>query len=337
MTAPIPTPRPLPPAEAAYYASQSPFSDPGRMAEPLYAGLPRDVGELARVVRNVLVHRVEGEQWGVPIDEQRMHHDAETRYMDGILGLLAERGTAGRSGGPLAAAGRHPRPYGERFVGVCRDFTLLHVSMLRHLGVPARLRVGFADYFGDGSDGDNGSDGFRFDHVVTEYWDEQRGWLLADPQIADPAHYAMDFDPVDVPRERFWSAGRAWRAVRAGEADPARFGLPPVGGELTGEWFVAGDVRLDLAALNKTETLLWDVWGASDELQPGTPVPEHLLPLFDRAAEAGAAVGTAANANADTDPYDAARTLFATSDGLRTPPTVTSYTRFTGTRRITLR
>lgn len=198
--------------------------------------------------------------------------------------------------------------------------------MLRHLGVPARLRVGFADYFGDGSDG------FRFDHVVTEYWDDRRGWLLADAQIADPAHYALDFDPADVPRERFWTAGRVWQAVRAGEADPARCGLPPAGGEFTGEWFVAGDVRLDLAALNKTETLLWDVWGAGDDLAPGTPVPEDLLPLFDGSAEA-----SAAEAGTGADPYDAARTLFAASGGLRTPPTVTSYTRFTGTRRITLR
>ncbi|MEV5986507.1 transglutaminase-like domain-containing protein [Streptomyces sp. NPDC052051] len=77
-------------------------------------------------------------------------------------------------------------------VGVCRDFALLHCSFLRHVGVPARLRSGFADYVG--------SDGFHGDHVVTEYWDAERGWLLADPQMADPMvvdTFGIDFDPMN--------------------------------------------------------------------------------------------------------------------------------------------
>lgn len=323
---PQPPTDPLPPAEAAYYAAHSSFSDPGAMVH-LYADLPRDVGELARVVRGLMIHRVEGEQWGAAIDEHRMHHDAEARYVDVILRLLAERAPQAGSA-PLAGAARRPRPYGDRFVGICRDFTLLHVSLLRHLGIPARLRVGFVDYFDPGHADD--PDRFHFDHVLTEYWDDRRGWLLADPQIADPERYApqsLGFDPADVPRERFWSAGRAWQAIRAGDADPARFGLPPVGGEFTGQWFVAGDVRLDIAALNKTETLLWDVWGASADLGPGRPVPDGLLPLFDRAARI----------SADPDPYQAARELFATCDDLRTPRAVTSYTRFTGNPEVTLR
>ena len=32
-----------------------------------------------------------------------------------------------------------------------------------------------------------------------------------------------------------------------------------------GEWFVAGNIRLDLAALNKVETLLWDIWGTEPD------------------------------------------------------------------------
>ena len=307
----------LAPEAAAFYTSQSLFSDPGAMAG-LYADLPRDAGALARVVRDLMIHRVESGQWDVPVDEHRMHNDAETRYIDDILRLIA-----GRSAEPLV----NRRPYGERFVGICRDFTLLHVSLLRHLGIPARLRSGFADYFG--------SDGFHFDHVVTEYWDDTRGWLLADAQIHDPGHYTMDFDPADVPRDRFLTAGRAWQILRAGEADPRTFGLPPAGGEFTGRWFVAGDIRLDLAALNKVETLLWDVWGSGETGGPGDsggdgsgPVmADDLLAVYDRAAAI----------TAGDVPFAEARELFASSDELRTPPTVTCHAPFNGPSQVTLR
>jgi len=124
--------------EAWFYASQSAASDPGEMAG-LYEGLPREVGELARMVRDLMIHRLEGGLWDVPIADDWMRDDAETRYMDDILRLITARDAR-----PLASR----RPYGDRFVATCRDFTLLHVSLLRHLGIPARLRSGFATYFG---------------------------------------------------------------------------------------------------------------------------------------------------------------------------------------------
>src|SRR5882757_8032319 len=181
--------------EARFYGTQSVVSDPGEMAGH-YEGLPRDVRELARVVRDLMIHRLEGGFWDVPIADDRMSDDAETRYTDDILRLIV-----GRDPRPLALR----RAYGDRFVAICRDFTLLHVSLLRHLGIPARLRSGFASYFG--------TDGFHNDHVVTEYWDDRRGWLLADAQLFDPERYAVDFDPADVPRDRFLMAGKAWQMI----------------------------------------------------------------------------------------------------------------------------
>jgi len=304
MTTRTEAPRPAGEA-AAFYTGQSVFSDPGDMAG-LFSDLPRDVGALGRVVRGLLIHRLEPGFWDVPVDEQRLHDDAETRYVDDILRLIADR-----SAEPLAS----PRPYGERFVGICRDFTLLHVSMLRHVGIPARLRSGFADYFG--------TDGFHFDHVVTEYWDERRGWLLADAEILDTDRYPMDFDPLDVPRDRFLTAGKAWQAVRAGDADPRTFGLPPAGSDFTGRWFIAGNIRLDVAALNKVEPLLWDVWGSGK----GDEMDGELLALYDRAALI----------SSDDVPFETARELFATSDELRTPRTVTCYAPFNGPSTVTLR
>ncbi|CAG6391575.1 transglutaminase-like domain-containing protein [Streptomyces cocklensis] len=298
----------LAPEAAAYYSTQSTTSDPGAYVR-LYDDLPRDPGELARIVRDLMLHRVEGGQFGVPIAEDRMRDDAETRYVDDILGLIAAR-----DGRALTCR----REWSDRFVGICRDFTLLHVSLLRHAGIPARLRSGFADYFS--------TEGFHWDHVVTEYWDDARGWLLADPQIADPEHYTMDFDPMDVPRDRFLVAGSAWQKIRAGQAHADSFGLALDENPMVGSWFVAGDIRLDLAALNKVETLLWDIWGtgasSEDEMTDG------IRALYDEAA--------AVTAGPEPD-FAAVRDLFTTNDGLRTPRTVLSLAPLRGPSRVTLR
>ncbi|MFF1420778.1 transglutaminase-like domain-containing protein [Streptomyces sp. NPDC058280] len=300
----------LAPDAAAFYATQSAFSDPGALA-PLYADLPRDPAQLARVVRDLMVHRMEGELFHYAIPQNRLHNDAETRYIDDILRIITERNDA-----PLARR----REMGDRFVGICRDFALLFCSFLRHAGVPARLRSGFADYFG--------SDGFHADHVVTEYWDDERGWLLADPQLANALvidTFRVGFDPMDVPRDRFLVAGSAWRAIRAGEADPKTFGLQIPEMALIGEWFVAGNVRLDLAALNKVETLLWDIWGAGADSDEG--MNEAIRELYD---DASLVAG-------DDVPFESARKLFEENEGLRTPKAVLSLAQFNGPSEVALR
>ncbi|WP_329135622.1 transglutaminase-like domain-containing protein [Streptomyces sp. NBC_01476] len=300
------------PEIAAFHTAQSVASDPGEMAG-LYDGLPTDVRELARVVRGLTVHRVEERLLDITHPVDRLHDDAETRYVDDILRLIVARDDA-----PLVRR----RAYADQFVGICRDFALLHVSMLRHAGIPARMRCGFADYWG--------MDGFHFDHVVTEYWDDTRGWLLADAQLGT-AEFAdrfpgVDFDPMDVPRDRFLVAGSAWQAIRAGTADPETFGLPFEDGSMVGEFFVMGSVRLDLSALNKVETLQWDIWGGGPG--PGEEPTEQDRELFDRVALV---------TGGDQVAHEQARRLFAEHDALRTPPTVLSLTPFNGPREVTLR
>lgn len=292
-------------SEAEFYRAQSTVSDPGRYAA-LYRDLPDSPAELAKVVRGLMIHRVEGPLFGHEVAEERLHDDAETRYADEILGLIVARNPA-----PLA----EPRPHGERFVGICRDFALLLCSMLRAKGVPARIRSGFADYFG--------TDGFHCDHVVTEYWDEERGWLFADAQLY--AGHEVDFDPADVPRDRFLVAGRAWQLIRAGKADPERFGLWLPDAKLVGYWFVAGNVRLDLADLNKVETLLWDIWGMGAGADGD--MTDEIYDLYDLAAQVVD----------DEVSFEAARTLFTENAGLRTPAAVLSLAPYNGPHEVMLR
>jgi len=219
-----------------FYRQQSPLTDPGELS-PLFDGLPRDVGALAEVVRGGILHRDET-TWRFGFEVSREHEDEpQTRYAQEILRLMGSW---------------NGRELPDRFVGTCRDFALLLCSMLRHIGVPARLRVGFGGYF---------VKDFFDDHWVVEYWTDEHGWRLADAQVAGDARaaYGVGFDVMDVPRDQFVVGGAAWIACRAGEADPDAFGVHGAG--LKGMWEIQGSVIRDLASLNRVETLPWDNWG----------------------------------------------------------------------------
>lgn len=161
------------------------------------------------------------------------------------------------------------RPPAERFAGCCRHYAPLHVAMLRSKGIAARARCGFGAYFT--------KDRF-IDHWVTEVFDAaRRRWILVDAQIDDRqrALFGIDFDTLDVPRDRFLVAGDAWRLCRDGQADPQCFGVL----DMAGLWFIASNVIRDVAALNNREMLPWDVWGGM------TLVDSEIDPAFiDRLA-----------------------------------------------------
>lgn len=169
-----------------------------------FDGLPRDPAELAAIVQGVMIHEHMGEMYGVAFTCQQ-HGEAHLRALGGTLDRIAAHDPKH----PLAA-----RPPGQRTVGVCRHFTLLHVAMLRAQGVAARARCGFGGHFEKGK---------YYDHWVTEYWNEaQRRWILVDPQIDERQRevFGITIDLMDVPRDQFLVAGDAWQLCRAGKSDP---------------------------------------------------------------------------------------------------------------------
>jgi hypothetical protein len=146
------------------------------------------------------------------------------------------------------------------------------VALLRAKGIPARARCGFATYFQPD----------RFvDHWLCEYWQEPASrWVLVDAQLDDlqRGKLSLDFDPLDVPRDRFLVAGDAWALSRDRKADPSAFGIH----DMWGAWWIAGSLIRDLAALNKIEMLPWDRWGAMP--RPGWSPTSEWLTLFDPVA-----------------------------------------------------
>ncbi|HTG19178.1 MAG TPA: transglutaminase-like domain-containing protein [Reyranella sp.] len=241
------------------YRTPVAMSDAGRQAR-LFDGLPHDVGGLAQVVQGLMVHEHIAPAYGLTLSPEQ-HAQAHLRSVEKILEAIAAQDRK-----PLPVA----RPAGERVVGVCRHFTLLHVAMLRAQGVAARARCGFGAYF---------VERMFIDHWVTEYWNEaQKRWVLVDAQLDGRQRelFKIGFDPLDVPRDQFLVAGRAWKLCRAGKADPDSFAIL----DMHGRWLIAGNVIRDVAALNNHEMLPWDVWGAMARNDA-----ELDLPLIDRLAE----------------------------------------------------
>jgi Transglutaminase-like superfamily len=283
-----------------FYATQSPYTDPGVHATRLDS-VPDELAAMRNVTRQLIFHYgIDGDFASNGIEADRIN-EIDTRYADRMLGRIFELGDQ-----PVAVA----RPAHQRLVGCCRDFTILFLAIARHRGRPARARFGFATYF---------NPGWYLDHVMAEVWDPARQrWRLVDPMIADGHLDASDgtaIDPLDVPADRFIDGARGWSACRAGTTDVHRWAVDPdLDVPATKGWrYVRHNLIHDLAALAKNEMLLWDEWGLTGvdgDLTGGQ------LALLDEVAAL-----TAGGADAGPDRvlscYDRAE--------LRVPPQVTSY------------
>lgn len=285
-------------SERAPYTSQSPISDPGSMADWL-SGLPKDFAALRAIARPLVAHyRADDlEAFGIP---QERVAEIDTRFAERMLARLHEM---------ESRALTPDRTPANRLVGCCRDSTLLYLTLLRHAGIPARARVGFAGYF---------ISGWYIDHVVAEVWDEaNQRWRLIDPGIGDIHTDPNDDFPVDtldISRDRFLVGGAAWQACRSGELPAERFVVhPDVEIPVTRGWLqLRHNLVQDLVALTRREMILWDTWGILGD----DPVTDDSLPLLDGIA--------AVTADPDVT-YADATALYEREPSVQVPPEVMSF------------
>ncbi|WP_441236474.1 transglutaminase-like domain-containing protein [Bradyrhizobium sp. 930_D9_N1_4] len=248
------------------YAGQSVFTDPGAYAASI-SSLPPDIPAVCRALHGLLIH----EAW---IERQGLDPAAfsgQSRATLPVAQRLQQLLTIDLR--PLTVA----RLGTSRALATCRDFSMMLCAVLRHRGVPARIRCGFARYF-SGNPYD--------DHWVCEYWagDEQR-WVLVDAEL-DELHRRLlkfDFDPVDVPRTAFITGIEAWTLCRSGTIDPAQLGHGPT----TGLFFARVNLARDLLALAGIETSAWDSWREADESHRS--LDDAALSLRDGMAQRGEA------------------------------------------------
>ena len=275
--------------EFEFYATQSPLS--ALPAEVDLDSLPTDPAAIGAVVPGLLVHWGWAEAYGIGPDELRKD-EQQLRSVREFVGRLLEIDPS-----PLTQA-REPI---NRVACICRHFTLLHVALLRNAGIPARVRCGFGGYFQQGK---------WLDHYITEWWDGSR-WVRDDPQIdsLQAAVIEQGFDPHDQGRGHFLDGAEAWVMTRAGEADPALFGIF----DMWGQSYIAGNVLVDFAALNKVELLPWDsAWDLTNG--PYEPLPAPSVAFFDELA-----------ALVNSGDFAAIRARYESDDALRVPQVIGSF------------
>jgi len=253
--------------QLSYYATHSPITDPGPHSY-LYDDLPDDIQTLFNIIQGVFIHKYAADEEFQPTSEQL--REKYLRTMQQRLSRIVELGPA-----PLTV----PRGMKERQIAYCRDFAVFMTSILRHKGYPARMRVGFAEYF-------TWKPPFKSDHWITEYWDSANNrWRLVDGDMGgvDPAYLEekvkvplkRGLDLTDIRRDQeFYPAPTAWQLCRTGEADSQLF-------RVNKRWFgwpvLRGNLLHDFQALNNLEMGLFDYW---DELHIK---PESAMTARDKA------------------------------------------------------
>jgi hypothetical protein len=259
---------------------------------PALAALPSDLDALRRVVQGLLVHRDWATVYGIAAEDVRTD-EQNLRSIGEVLQRAFELSDA-----PVTVA-RAPI---ERVLCICRHYTLLHTALLRAVGIPARVRCGFSNYFDPAK---------WYDHWITERFDGER-WVRDDPQIDEVQAKIvnLDFDPYDQPAGKFLSGNEAWRAVRRGELDPTRCGIF----DMWGQNFVGGNVLLDFACLNKVELLPWDVWGLTATFGPHDTMDAGTIGAIDDIA-----------ALVTTDDVDAIRDRYERDDRLQVPSEIITF------------
>jgi hypothetical protein len=258
-----------------------------------------NVHEVVEVVQGLLVYDVVAQSfYGVELSAGQAEaiHERDTARLLELVRTVDNR--------PLNEA----RPPANRVGARCHAFSRLTVAFLRAAGVPARARCGFGAYF---------RPGWFEDHWVAEYWNAADArWQMVDAQLDDTWRQMIGFagDPFAITATEFVTAGHAWQAWRRGDLDAGRCGLSAINEH--GAHWIAGNLRLDLASLNKVEMLPWDVWGAG--WRPGEQPTNAQLDLFDTVADL--------TVHADAR-FGELRRRYQSDDGLRMDGTVFSVAR----------
>ncbi len=295
------------PSVLAYYTQPGPVTalpaDPALDAllvdlpavRGLLATLPATatVTELVQAVQGNLLHIFWAKRYGIELSDQKKA-EVNIRSAAEMLRRIHAHDPV-----PLIT----PRAPEDRLVGNCRDFSVLLVALLQHMGVPARARCGFGTYFLEGK---------YEDHWVAEYWNlaEER-WIQVDAQLDafQQEQLGTDFDPLDTPHDRFLTGGRAWRLAREEGVDPELFGIF----DLRGYWFMRGNLVRDVAALSQVPLLPWDGWGII--LHEDADLSADDWALLDRIAAL----------SLDNAQFDTLRALYTADERLRVPPMIQSF------------
>ena len=235
--------------------------DPGELADT-YRDLPDSISGMRDVVSGLIVHVALAEQYGIPSDVPLIRQTQPVG--DRLQSIQAA------FPGSLTA----PRPPLRRTFGTCRDYALMLCSMLRDRSIPARVRCGFASYFGPNA---------YQDHWICEYWrPAETRWVQVDAQLDQLQidDLRIGFDCADLPHGAFVTAAQAWRLARNNAIAANAFGHSGA----AGLWFLRVNVHRDILSLTNRQMSAWDSW--RDATDDSKILDASALAELDRLADA---------------------------------------------------
>ena len=203
-----------------FYIEYSAYTDPGEYAY-LYKDLPESLPELCSLIKSQFIHPIgELQAYKDQIPKERWNEITEYPTVKSILKGLQSYDSRG------FVKDRKPK---DKLVLGCRSSAILLASILKHRGIPARVRYGHALYL---------IPGYFANHVICEVWNENdKRWILVDVQA----------NMIDFNREKMAFGYDSWLKLQMGGIQPELYGVP--GDQNNGLVSIANMVCIDLASL----------------------------------------------------------------------------------------
>jgi hypothetical protein len=182
-----------------FYRQYGFYTNPGEY-EQMYTNLPDSLTTICKLIKSQLIHPIADlPQYRNLIPQERSCEDLKYPTVQTMLVGLKTFNPAG------LILDRKPA---DRLVVSCRYHAILLASILKHQGIPVRVRYGFASYL---------YPKYHIYHVICEVWNNsEKRWMLVDP----------DRQMIDFPSQQFEFAGDVWIKNQQGKLDPNTYGIP---------------------------------------------------------------------------------------------------------------
>lgn len=238
-----------------FYRQYSTFTDPGEYAY-VYENLPDSLENLCTVIRTQFIHPyAELPRYRDQIPKERWDESIRYTTVKSLLAGLLSHDDSGLTNN------RKPK---DRLVLGCRHTAILLASIMKHRGIPARVRTGHVTYL---------RPGFNLSHTLCEIWNEKESrWMLTDPGTG-----MIDFD-----RKQFEFSHELWFKMQKGEVDMEKYGSP---GRYTGLISIVGKISPDLAAILGTEYPVFHYAPMLDDVSENNQLSQEHTDLLNRVCE----------------------------------------------------